>query len=246
MDVYIVRDAVEIGHFPRADIEKLARTGELQATDYYWHEGMEGWLPLPDLLGADAWNPIPETPAAITTPASRPTAAAGMWDRRFVIGALCGASIVVAAIALYFWNSKPSETNPSSARAASPASDLVSRDKAAAELKQKIETLPASATAPLNASYYDVSYAVAASSSAITPWTAVIRGNENIVDPGTATTTKGTEFILTAEYRDGEWTFADYQAVETDTATGATTQIRHDDKSPVPPNLVAMLGLKRR
>src|SRR3954464_3359055 len=60
VDVYIARDGVELGAFPRKDLNDLARAGELQPTDHYWYEGMPDWLLLGDFLGRGAWEPLPE------------------------------------------------------------------------------------------------------------------------------------------------------------------------------------------
>ncbi len=64
MNVYIARDGVELGEFPRTQLESRLRAGELQPTDYYWVEGMETWLLLGDGLPPAEPEPAPALPAA--------------------------------------------------------------------------------------------------------------------------------------------------------------------------------------
>jgi hypothetical protein len=291
MNVYIVRDAVEIGHFPRADLEQMARDNQLLPTDYYWHEGMENWALLPELLGADAWKPLSPTPApaapeaaptslsADTTPdaapsRSRPRSASPIsafirasavalsraftqikeWPAKIprvaMAAAFAAALIVLVSIIVHLTSSKNREITPIllTSHSSAPndtAHDLVSKRKAAEDLKEKINQLPSRATAPLYAFYYDFSFNMIPSSQTHVPWTATIHGGENIIDPGTEATIRRTEFVLIADYRNGEWTFKNYHALETDASNGATKEIIHDEKTPVPPNIVGILGLKR-
>ncbi len=78
-----------------------------------------------------------------------------------------------------------------------------------------------------------------------TPWMAVIRGDENVIDPATEKTIRRTQFTLTADYHAGAWTYRRYQAFVSDLATFATTEIEDDEDAPTPPSIVGMLGLKR-
>ncbi len=56
VNIRIARDGVEIGECDRADLEQLAREGQVLRTDHYWHEGMEDWQLLSDLLDPGAWT----------------------------------------------------------------------------------------------------------------------------------------------------------------------------------------------
>lgn len=124
-----------------------------------------------------------------------------------------------------------------------PAEDLALKRKAFEELKQRINTLPVTAAPPRNAIYYDFSFRMLPTDSLSADWQAIIHGGENIIDPDTQTTVRRTDFFLTVEYRKHEWVYKEYRATETD-ATGATRQIVHGEKTPVPPNIVGILGLK--
>lgn len=236
MDVHIARDGVIIGEYDEEDLVPLAARGELQLTDHYWREGMEDWQPLPELIGSAAWEAPPPR-------ASRAVLAGGTI--------LALATIGVAA----FYLIAPDRARPNSGltkpRAVpsveeTSAAERELRDKAAADLRQRIERLPALATPPLNTFYYDVAVRMNRTYLARTPWTAEIRGGENLVDPATGQTLRRTEFILTADYTEGEWTYRSYRASATEMESFAITEIEHDEKTPAPPSLVGMLGLKTR
>ena len=50
MIIFIARDGAEVGECDRDDLAQLAREGQVLPTDHYWHEGMEDWRLLSDLL----------------------------------------------------------------------------------------------------------------------------------------------------------------------------------------------------
>lgn len=124
-----------------------------------------------------------------------------------------------------------------------PSADEV-RDKAAAELKDKIARLPSKAEPPEENFYYDVTVNMQRSLSEHVPWWATIRGGENVVEPETQKTLLRTDFILTVEYRDGEWTFKHYRASASDMVKEETREIEEDEKTPMPPSIVGVMGLK--
>jgi hypothetical protein len=264
VNVFIGRDGAEIGEFPRAQLEPRARAGELQPTDYYWHEGMENWLPLGDLLGADAWKPLATAPPATATPpatgtppatAAPPETAAPppppLYRRLAVPAAICGVGFAAFACAIYFVISDSGgdeSPDATASRFVSPApeqaTDIQVRDRAVADLQQKLSRLPQRAEPPLNTFYYDVAVEMNQSFSKRVPWSAVIRGRENIVDPATEKTVLSTDFSLRADYRDGEWIYTDYRASTSDMIESVSTEIQHQGLDPAPPSLVGMLGLK--
>jgi hypothetical protein len=118
------------------------------------------------------------------------------------------------------------------------------RDKAAADLKEKMQHLPGQPTPPLYTFFYDMEVNMKKSLSKRIPWWALVRGGENVVDPETQKTIKRTDFILTIEYRDGEWFFKHYRASATDVVKEETNEIEEDEKTTVPPSIVGMLGVK--
>ncbi len=132
---------------------------------------------------------------------------------------------------------QPTEKTPA------PNADAI-RDKATAELKEKIARLPSKASPPQQNFFYDINVNMQRSLSEHVPWWAVIRGGENVINPETQQTIVRTDFILTVEYRDGEWTFKHYRASASDMAKEETKEIEEDEKTPMPPSIVGVLGLK--
>ena len=132
---------------------------------------------------------------------------------------------------------QPTEKTPA------PNADAI-RDKATAELKEKIARLPSKAAPPQQNFFYDVNVNMQRSLSERAPWWAIIRGGENVVNPETQQTIVRTDFILTVEYRDGEWTFKHYRATASDLVKEETKEIEEDEKTPMPPSIVGVLGLK--
>ena len=267
VNVYIARDGAEIGDYQQDALEGLAREGQLQPTDYYWHEGMETWLELGDLLGTEAWDPPEPRPAgeplAASEPLGEPKGVRTLEaliprgpvarPRLIPIAAICAGLVVLATIAIYFIKSADSEraNAPLLLGPSQPASRVVAdpdsvRETAASDLRQRIERLPGKPVPPLHAFYYDVSVNMRKTYSAGVPWTAIIRGGENVIDPETEKTTLRTDFILTVDYREGEWTFQHYRASASDMLKSVTTEIEEDEKTPAPPSIVGMLGLKMK
>lgn len=124
-----------------------------------------------------------------------------------------------------------------------PSADEV-KEKAAADLRARLERLPARPEPPLHTFYYGVAVNMRRSASARIPWSAIVRGGENVVDPATEKTTQHTDFILTVEYRDGTWTFKSYRASVSDIVKEVTTEIDEKEDTAAPPSLVGMMGLK--
>jgi hypothetical protein len=160
------------------------------------------------------------------------------------------AALFVLALGLYFFFTtradrathatalfQPTEKTPA------PNPDAI-RDKATAELKEKIARLPSKASPPQQNFFYDINVNMQKSLSEHVPWWAVIRGGENVINPETQQTILRTDFILTVEYRDGEWTFKHYRASASDMVKEETKEIEEDEKTPMPPSIVGMLGLK--
>jgi len=51
--IRVSRDGVEIGSFPVKETIRLLVYGTLKDTDFYWHDGMDGWAPLKHLQAAE-------------------------------------------------------------------------------------------------------------------------------------------------------------------------------------------------
>ncbi len=232
LTAYVARDGVELGAFWRDEIEPRARAGELRADDYYWHEGMENWLLLEDVLGPEPWQPPP----------------APLKKRLIVAGAICGAFMLAALIAIFVITAghepAPLRRTRVPAAAMDPVKATEMRNKAAAELHARIERLPDRAGPPLYTFYYDVSANMRPSAAPRTQWEAMVHGSENTIDPATEQTIKRTEFTLITEYRDGEWAFNHYKSSTRHLDTSDQSEDEHNEQTAVPPPLVTMLGLK--
>lgn len=256
VNVFIARDGVEIGEFACEDIANLVRSGEILPSDDYWHEGMEAWGIIDDLLKVRTCSADGETAAPPVNlgdqpgdPIPEPVPQPKNWR---LIGAVAlGAPLALIALAVLLI--KPDAPAPEGSRTASlgdaaPSPPFLSgldlRDKAAADLRQRIERLPTRAAPPLNTFYYDLAVNMRKMVSPTTPWSAIITGRENIIDPGTQETLAQTEFTLTADYTDGAWVYKAYRATVGNIKESTTTETTHDQKLDTPPTIVGMLGLK--
>ncbi|MEP6821487.1 MAG: DUF4339 domain-containing protein [Chthoniobacterales bacterium] len=247
MTIFISRDGDMIGEFPHHQLEAMARAGRLRPDDDYWHEGMGEWSTLDKFIRRRAWEPVPES---VDAEADAPSPAPPFWqtmDRRVLIGG--GAALLGLILLVGFLVVEPSATQDRTAvqqtlQPNAPTA-LEIRDKAAANLRERIERLPATAKPPLNTFYYDVRVAMNKSYSERTPWSATVHGFENAVDPEGKALSR-TEFILTTDYDDGEWIFKKYHASVHNLAKDADEEIQEGENSPIPPSLVEALGLKRR
>ncbi|MDQ2919958.1 MAG: DUF4339 domain-containing protein, partial [Verrucomicrobiota bacterium] len=267
MKVSIARDGAELGDFPRQELERLARTGRLRPTDLYWREGMESWLKLEDLLGSDTWKsrPIAPPPPRFAPVRNSETVAAvapvmkteplipgpPLSGRFYLIAAVCVLLAALIAGGIYFIKARNTAGAATAlfARNSTPAAIENSdpkaiQDKAVADLRQIVSRLPTKPAPPLYAFYYDISVNMKKSLSVRTPWTAILHGGENVVDPATEQTTMHTDFALTLDYRDNEWIFRRYDASESDMVKSVTTEIKEDEDTVAPPIIIAMMGIK--
>jgi len=61
MTISVSRGGIEIGEWPKEEVVRRYKSGDLSAADFYWHEGMEDWEPLRSLIKP----PQPNAPTAI-------------------------------------------------------------------------------------------------------------------------------------------------------------------------------------
>jgi hypothetical protein len=267
LKVFIARGTSDVGRFPREQLPELARKGVIRRTDTYWHKGMDGWEPISDLLGPSVWEPGNETlvldpiPAraggsgAQSSGASAPAAAQESSEtppaRRTAWGTLAAISVgaLIALVALGYFlikpDTEPMEPATATSGPAAPAVDMVAiRNKALADLQQRIERLPKQPAPPLNTYYYDVGIELTETFQARTPCKAIIRGRENVLKPDSEETLARTEFTLTADYTDGEWVYKKYRGTTLNTQDRTTSVLQHDETRLAPPVLVGILGLK--
>ena len=115
------------------------------------------------------------------------------------------------------------------------------REKAIAALDELVTKLPRAATLPTNLFYYAVNVAVPESPGGLT---ATITGAEDMVDPVTQKTAWHTPFVLTLEYRHGQWMYQDYRASTTDMSDGTVAEIDGSRTAAIQPTIVSILGIK--
>lgn len=214
-NVIIARDGVEIGTWRQNNLQKAARASVLRPTDYYWQDGMPDWLLLESLLGPEAWQP--EEPRMEPPPAkSLPELLREPRSR--VIGGVSAAILLLIAIGAYAVHAnRVREARANQARAAAESTkaetrDVQLRDKAAGELRAKIEKLPAVPTSSSNVFYYGFRISMMSTADPEVPWVVTIRGGEDVLDPVTRQTAWRSDFTLETDYRNREWTFKSYHA----------------------------------
>ncbi|MDQ6622183.1 MAG: DUF4339 domain-containing protein [Verrucomicrobiota bacterium] len=230
---YIARDGVELGIFWRDEIGRRAREGEFRPTDFYWHDGMANWVRLDELLGPEPWQ----------TPPAAPT----LKSRLILAGAIAGGFLFAVLVAIIVINSGSGNSAPRVAKISATrdaAQEEALKQKAANELRAKIERLPAQPGPPLFIFFYDVAVNMRPSLSPGAIWDATVRGSENVVDEKNGQTLRRTEFVLITDYRDGEWTFQHYQASTRNLVEAGQTEEEADPRTMTPPTLVTLLGLK--
>ena len=233
----------ELQHLP-PPVDQLAQTQRLDVPEDSVREKVAPADEAPVEAEAAAAEPAADSSRrrwTIPPQARKPMMAAAIGAGSFLLAVL----IAVLVVRLGH-DSTP--VHPRPAKAAPPVmdkeQDVKLRDKAAADLRSRLERLPARAEPPLYVFYYDVAVDMRRSGSARIPWEALVRGSENTIDPASEQTTKRTEFLLRTEYRDGQWTFKHYKGSTRNLAEPAETQEEHDDRTATPPALVTMLGLK--
>jgi hypothetical protein len=121
---------------------------------------------------------------------------------------------------------------------------MATREKALADLQQRIARLPQQPSPPLNTFYYDIVLEMEQTLAARTSWRAVIRGRENVLKPESEETLSQTEFTVTADYGDGEWLYKSYRGTTLNTEDQTTSTVQHDSTRLAPPVLIGILGLK--
>ena len=258
---YIARDGEELGEFTRDEIVAGARSGDFRPNDYYWQEGMEKWIYLEEILGSESWQPLPEEPEPAPEPAKarvvKPEPEAEP-KRELELRPTAEPQAEQTAPAESWSEQKPLTL----------ARDLLTQLLKAVvtpELKNRlivaaaiagtvvlvvliaiffITRLPANAEPPLNTFYYDVAGDMRRSVAPRVWFEAVVRGSENVVDPQTQQTVRRTEFTLIAQFRDGSWFLKQYHGETHNFAEQSDSVEEADEKTPAPPLVVTLLGLK--
>jgi hypothetical protein len=166
---------------------------------------------------------------------------------RYAIG---GVALLLGITLVYTLWPERANTNPplrldqAAEEPSDPASERAGRDKAAADLRQRLEALPSRAAPPQNTFYFDLRVKMSRSPAQRARWRAVITGSEHVVDPAQDKVVTQTLFTLTTDYRDGAWTFFRYDAQITNLETLETITVEHDETTEAPPSLATILGLR--
>jgi hypothetical protein len=190
--------------------------------------------------------PAPQAPRSCKALTFPPEARKHLLLAGIIVGGFVFA-VLIAVIVIRLGHD-PAPVRAAAASAPTPIVDRERdrelRDRAAGQLRTKLEALPQRAEPPLYTFYYDVAVDMRRSGSPRTPWEAIVRGSENTVDPQTEQTTKRTEFMLRVEYRDGQWAFKHYNGRTRNLAKPGESEEEADETTTTPPALVTMLALR--
>lgn len=174
-------------------------------------------------------------------------------NRLILVGILAGAFLLVILVATFLITRrdgappvrpKAATRANSLAGSADPAKEKELSENAAADLRAKIDRLPANAEPPLNTFYYDVSGDMRRSVAPRVLFEAVVRGAENVVDPQSQQTVRRTEFTLVAHYRDSGWFLKEYHGTTHNFAENTDSVEEADEKTLTLPLVATLLGLK--
>lgn len=86
MDFWLIRDGEKAGPFADYDIRSKIEAGELEPDDPVWHEGLDGWRPLQEIVSfQSAFERPPAVPPPLPTYALPPSVGQGRlpMSRRF-------------------------------------------------------------------------------------------------------------------------------------------------------------------
>lgn len=104
MIVTFARDGQEIARHEEAEVAGLLATGQLLATDHYWHEGMAAW----GTVGERTWPADPPAPApAPASAASRPALKIHAPRKRKANPVLALAAVLVWGGVAYLYHTRP-------------------------------------------------------------------------------------------------------------------------------------------
>jgi len=72
MDIYIARGQEQLGPYPLDQVQQLLDSGVLKPDDFAFHEGLDNWTPLTEVIDAQASDlpPLPAMPAPAAEPAA--------------------------------------------------------------------------------------------------------------------------------------------------------------------------------
>src|SRR3954447_1250631 len=92
LQIYIHRTGQQTGPYSLDEIQSHLRSGALEGSDWAWHEGASGWIPLSSVPGATSLRLVPRVPVN-TKPKNRGWLAVGA-----ITSALFSTIILVATV----------------------------------------------------------------------------------------------------------------------------------------------------
>jgi len=121
--------------------------------------------------------------------------------------------------------------------------DATVRTRATNQLISKLKELPTVAAQPSNTFYDSLAITILDPPA---PLSVLIRGTETTVSPETHEAISRTDFVVTADYRQERWFFTSYHASANDLVHKTAVRIERDDRYPIAPAIVSLLGLEVR
>ena len=74
MDIYIARGEEQFGPYPLEQVQELLDQGALLPEDLTFHEGLDNWTPLAEVISAQTVPPIPPLPPTLSPATEEPPA----------------------------------------------------------------------------------------------------------------------------------------------------------------------------
>ena len=136
MQIFITRGEDSSGPYTLEQVQDYLAQGVLLPGDLAWHEGLEGWIPLSQLMDSIAApvDPAPDQPVALTpepvqsgpTTESAPVKAGG--KKKLLIGIGVGVAVLAIAAAVWFFVIREKDSGTGNQQVAQQPLDLLLRD----------------------------------------------------------------------------------------------------------------------
>ena len=114
MPIFISREEESSGPYTFDEVRELLAEGSLLSADLAWHEGLEQWIPLSELVGQSTMPesvPLPSVPIVVDpVPTKQVTVVTGVkprYRKELLIGICVGVSMLVIAGAVWFGFFRP-------------------------------------------------------------------------------------------------------------------------------------------
>jgi len=118
MPIFITREEESSGPYTFDEVRELLEEGSLLPTDQAWHEGLEQWISLSELVGQSTVPesvPLPSVPAVVepvpTKQVSRVKVVKQRFRKELLIGICAGMGVLVIAGVVWFGFFRPDGLN---------------------------------------------------------------------------------------------------------------------------------------